>query len=124
MRESHVLVLPFPDSRLLPNRKVDRWTKGSATKESRTEAHWLAREQIGLRVSPIEKCRMTYIFYPKSKKVADCDSLVRACKPFIDGIVDAGILTNDSWDVIVERTQRLGGIDKSNPRTEIEIVEV
>lgn len=117
------ITLPFPDSRLYPNRKSDRWTKAAITRDCRNMVAMIANDwmyQEGV-FSMVTRCKLTYTFYSKTRKIADCDSLVRACKPFIDGLVDAQLLKNDSWDVIIERTQRRGKPDRLNPRTEIEI---
>jgi hypothetical protein len=129
MRESHsfTLILPYPDSTLLPNRKIQGYVKREATRQARKAAKMIGLDLLNSHIpescylNTANCCSMTIIWYPKTKKIADADSLLRASKPFFDGIVDAGILPNDSWDVIVERTLRRGKPDKDNPRIEIEI---
>ena len=122
------LVLPYPPSELLPNRKTDRWTKAKVTRASRQEAALIAFDylnqigrgrRIALPCPLIGRCSMTITWYPRTQKIADCDSLMRASKPFFDGLKDGWIIKDDSWDVIVERTLRRGPPDKDNPRTEI-----
>lgn len=131
-----LIVLPFPDSRLLPNHKLDRWTKAEATREARyaskmMSADYLNQQEITWRHDPArfyyefpkDECRLSITWYPPTRKVADWDSMARATKPIIDGLVDAGILAGDGWDVIKGVCVQLGPPDKANPRTEIEIVE-
>ena len=41
----------------------------------------------------------------------------------LDGLVEAGIIKDDNYDVIKEYTT-IGSYDKNNPRVEIEIEEI
>jgi hypothetical protein len=44
---------------------------------------------------PIECSTLEIIFTLSSKRVRDLDGLLGACKPWIDGLVDAGVLLKD-----------------------------
>lgn len=126
------LILPWPDSRLLPNRKLDRWTKAQATRESRQTAWAIATDfKHGISDScprqdrgTVSACELAFTWYPRNGKVPDWVSLARATKPLEDGLVDAGILLDDDWKCVRGVYLRLGPPDKDNPRTEIEIQEV
>ncbi len=125
------LTLPWIDSRLLPNRKLHWTVKRRATSEARETAWAIATDwKHGIDGRPCEKrihtplkgCTAVVTFHPPDRRRRDLDNLLRACKPFWDGIVDAGILEDDSCVQLI--SVRRGELDKANPRTEIEIEEV
>ena len=114
------LTLPWPDSRLLPNRKLHWALKATAARNARTTAWAIA---YGADWShQISACMARVTFYPPDKRRRDLDNLLRACKPYWDGMVDAGLLVDDSC--IKEISVRMGEPDKTNPRVEISLKEV
>ena len=66
------------------------------------------------------KCKIKVTYYFKDRRRHDPSNYD---KMLLDGLVLAGIITDDSYDVIKEFTT-IGKYDKDNPRTEIEILEV
>ena len=42
-----------------------------------------------------ENAVLSFDFYSSDKRVRDLDGMISACKPWIDGIVDSGIIIND-----------------------------
>lgn len=68
---------------------------------------------------PIEKAKVTITYYFPDRRRHDPDNY--AGKMILDGLTNAGIIKDDSFDCI-ELVLR-GGYDKKNPRTEIEIQE-
>lgn len=130
MKESLLLVLPYPDSRLLPNRKGHWATKAEATRLSRGASCVMAAKQVRemwpddpakytYYAQNIDACHMTITWYPKQHRYPDFDSLLRATKPIIDGLVDAHVLADDSHKVIRRMVLSRGKPDKKNPRTEV-----
>lgn len=67
-----------------------------------------------------KKCKMTIIYYFKDRRRHDPSNYD---KMLLDGLIEANIITDDSYDVIQEFTT-IGKYDKINPRTEIYIEEV
>jgi crossover junction endodeoxyribonuclease RusA len=67
---------------------------------------------------PLSKARVTLNYYFKSKRRTDPDN--NTGKFLLDGLVESGILVDDSFDHI-ELNIRKGGVDKHNPRVEIMI---
>lgn len=131
-----ILILPYPDSRLLPNRRGQNrkghWAAhGEVTAIARNAAKMIGLDvkntyqawRPGRYLQPLSRCRLSITWYPKNLQVADYDSMLIACKPFIDGLRDAGLLVNDSPRQIKGVTLSYGAPDKENPRTEIEITE-
>ena len=47
--------------------------------------------------------------------------LSNAAEGVMDTLVEAGILSDDCWQVVPKLTIEAGGVDKKNPRSEIEI---
>lgn len=49
------------------------------------------------QIKPIKNCELRFIFYFKDKKRRDIDNYSATVKMVIDGLVHAGILTDDSF---------------------------
>jgi crossover junction endodeoxyribonuclease RusA len=112
------LTLPWPDSRLLPNRKLHWAIKGRASRQAR----WIAWAEAFKKTHPrIKSCTAVVTFHPPDKRRRDLDNLLRACKPYWDGMVDAGLLVDDSC--IREISVRMAEPSKDS-RVEIELTEV
>lgn len=64
----------------------------------------------------IESCVLT--FYPDTKRKSD---LSNKAESVMDLLVDCGVLADDNWFVVPQLMLGLGGVDKKDPRVEIEI---
>jgi hypothetical protein len=96
--------LEFPElpySELYPNAlRSLHWAK-------RNEIEGIAREEACLEAKkkwkkqkPMELAEVEYMFYLPNYRARDPDGLISACKPWIDGAVDAGIITKDDiWHI-------------------------
>lgn len=70
--------------------------------------------------SRIEKCiKVSLTFFSPDKRKYD---LSNKTESVMDTLVDAGILEDDNYNVVPELILKHGGLDKENPRCEIEIV--
>lgn len=49
---------------------------------------------------PASRARVSVAFGVKDRRVRDLDNLIASIKPLLDGLVQAGILVDDSLDVI------------------------
>ncbi len=73
----------------------------------------------------IGKVRVTYTFYYPDSRLRDIDNSMAVISKFtLDSIVEGGILEDDNYKYVVEVRGRLGGVDKENPRCEVEIKEI
>ena len=86
------IILPFPDSALMPNRKNGKhWTATKKPKDAaKNLAFWLTKE--AMQHSPLAKrdeysLRITFMQPDKRKR--DLDNLLAACKPHLDGMCQA-----------------------------------
>jgi Holliday junction resolvase RusA-like endonuclease len=66
-----------------------------AKREAREQAGWLAKE-AGVPAQPFQKAHITITFVSGDRIRRDIDNLFAAMKPYIDGIVDAGVIADDS----------------------------
>ncbi len=84
----------LPDRHLSPNARQHHLAKAGYVKTARTEAYLLARAVMGDWVAP-ERAVISYLFTLRSRRRRDIDNLISACKPWLDGLVDAGVLVDD-----------------------------
>jgi len=119
-----IIQLPFPSSKLHAHAKGHWRGKAEATKEARTLAkltcvNALNRKDARKIEGPVS---VLYEFYVPDLRQRDEANLIQACKPYIDGIVDAGLCEGDNW----QRMNIIGVstmIDRDNPRVELHFSE-
>jgi len=121
MNKKIKLILPYPPSELLPNKKSSWRTKMRVSRNFKQLCLALLVEQDYYMSYLYMDCQVTLdiTFIPPSKKMADYDSLFRALKPGIDAIVDASIIKDDSPKYIKKVTLQMGKPDKEHPHTEV-----
>ena len=117
---SITLTFPFPDmSRASIHGNGSRQAKAKQIKEVRAIARHASLDQ-GDGFVRLEVANIRYWIFMPNKIKRDAANMVQACKPIIDGIVDAKILAGDSWDVL-----KIAGVhvevDRVNPRVEIQL---
>ncbi len=96
----------LPPSELYPNKlRSIHWSKrAEVEREARERANYIA---FGIRCEtgankPPDKARITYKFIVKDKRIRDLEGMLSACKPWVDGIVDAGVLVSDDcWHLSI-----------------------
>ena len=73
----------------------------------------------------LDKIYLTYIVYPKDKRLFDLDNVTSIhAKFFQDALVECGCIEQDNYLYIIGSETLFGEIDKLNPRCEIIITEV
>jgi crossover junction endodeoxyribonuclease RusA len=87
--------LAFPPAALSPNAREHWSTKAGAAREYRFACKVDALNVRGARPAGVHTL-MTITFILKDKRRRDFDNLIAAFKPGLDGLVDAGILEDDS----------------------------
>jgi len=119
--ESVTLVLPLPDKKLSPNKpcgsRGSRLAKARITKRYRQTA-WAIALNERVATGPWGRAQATLVFYWPDRRCRDIRNAEAAMKAAYDGIVDAGILTNDSYDVLTHQPTRFE-LDRVHPRVEI-----
>lgn len=88
------------------------------------EVVWLETLAQNIKPSkPIKKAKVTYTFFFANNRRHDPTNAYGCVKWLEDGLVYAGVLEDDSFDHVKNDVEK-GGVDKINPRVEIEIVEL
>lgn len=84
-----VLVLPFPNSVLMPNKSQGKhWTvTRPARNKAKSDAFYLAK-QAGWQGRDVSGC-LKITFYCPDKRKRDTDNLLAAMKPALDGVAQA-----------------------------------
>ena len=90
------IVLPFPDSNLIPNRaRREHWhVKAEYAKTARGTAKYEAYNAANShgtlpQFKPQERIPLRMEFHPPDLRARDLDNLLAAMKPSIDGVCDA-----------------------------------
>jgi crossover junction endodeoxyribonuclease RusA len=111
------ITLPLPRKELNEHNKGHWRAKTKAVRELRELAHV---EAIAAGAPRMYHGRIYYRFYWPDNRRRDEANAIQMLKPAVDGIVDAGVVHDDSWQYL-----GVGGvtseIDRENPRVEITI---
>lgn len=86
-----IVRLPFPDKSLMPNRKNGRhWTTTQAIKTAQHDAAFYAtRQAMQGWMPPNGNMALSLLYLTPDKRHRDCDNMLAASKPMIDGIAKA-----------------------------------
>jgi len=88
-------------------------------KEYTEEVAWLAKQA---RLPKFEKAYLVITWYEPDHR-RDPDNIMAGQKFILDGLVQAGVLPNDSQKYVRGIVHRFK-VDRKNPRVEVEIVDV
>ncbi len=94
MRTLKITLEHLPSSTLNPNARKHWAEVACATSDAREEAGWLAKEQWH-DDKPMMHAMISYEFTVRVDRARDEDNLIAACKPFQDGLIDAGVIFFD-----------------------------
>lgn len=111
----------WPDKALFPNRAGNtlHWAQRSALRaEARSEAFFLTGQALykyrqkteDWLDHPYPKASIVILITAKDKRKRDLDGFLTACKPWLDGIVDAGVLVDDNYFCVPQITIRFEGV--------------
>lgn len=119
--DSLTITLPLPDPTLNGHAKGHWRAKRGPTRLAKEAAQLAAIAALGGRQSPNwPRAVLSIAVYYADNARRDVLNTVNALKAAIDGIVDAGILADDRWQVM-----RIGAIDadidRENPRVELTV---
>jgi Holliday junction resolvase RusA-like endonuclease len=69
--------------------------------------------------------RIKYTYYAKMNNNPDLDNFVGTVKKFFqDALSESGLIPDDNVKYIIANSEYYGGIDRDNPRVEVEVIEV
>jgi hypothetical protein len=119
-----IITLPLPHRRLSPNNKPG--TRGGRMAMHRAASN--ARRTAGVIAmaaareagysTPWSRARATATFYWRDARRRDIRNAEHSLKAYYDGIVDAGIITDDCYGVLSHGPTDFA-VDKVNPRVVI-----
>jgi len=124
--ETVTLVLPLPSGLLSPNYTVGslggRFAKSGATKKYRRAAKQAVHDEQ-IETMPWPKVTVKATFYFRQKRRRDPDNATGSLKAVYDGIVDAGLVSDDDYEHMT-RLPPIFAIDRECPRVELIIERV
>ena len=85
----------LPHSDLSPNKRLHYMKVYQAKRDAKDEAMLLVLAQ-GRPEKAHQKAHITITWVAKDKRRRDLDNRLAACKPTIDGLVEVGLLADDS----------------------------
>ncbi|MFM1964922.1 MAG: phage Tortellini [Actinomycetota bacterium] len=97
MTESWTIRLPYSTPPLTLNGRQHWATKARGVKEVRGTTATLARV---LQIPACESIHVQLHYVPRDGRRRDADNLVGTLKPCIDGLVDAGVVPDDSPEYV------------------------
>lgn len=108
------------------NHSSNYWyARAEASKKCRHQAMLLGMQYTNSRpdFETIHHCEIEEVFVIGTRRKIDIEGLMGACKPYIDGIKDAGIIWDDDWQHVRRLTGRVI-YQRNVERTEINIKQV
>lgn len=102
-------------------RDNELWKAAASTIAGVERAKW--EQQHGLRWRPIRRCDVLVRFVVKDRRARDWDNLIGSIKPELDGVVDAGVILDDS-NRVIRRVSFEIVYEKGDTATEFEIAEI
>ena len=110
----------LPDSDLSPNKRLHHMQLYRVKRDAKFESAARVLEQ-GRPATPYKRAHITITWIAKDKRRRDPDNLFASCKSYVDGLVTAGLIEDDSA-MHVSYTLRYERGDKNN--TVIEVKEI
>jgi len=111
----------LPDSNLSPNKRLHYMNLYKAKAAAKMDAVMLVLAQ-GKPAQPYTKAHITVTWIAKDKRRRDIDNLFSSMKAYIDGLVEAGLLADDSAEAVSYSLRYERGT-RDNTIIEIEEIE-
>lgn len=117
-KESLTIVIPLPTKVLSPNFTVGGLGGRFMVAASRKRFRRLTKEAIDaeeIETLPWKKVKVMPVLYYKTNRRRDIDNAMGSLKSVYDGIVDAGVVPDDTQEYM-RREELLCDVDKDCPR--------
>jgi crossover junction endodeoxyribonuclease RusA len=86
------------------------WSKRSGRTKAIRTAAWLLTRDAG--VPHLARAYVVAEYRPPNRRTRDVHNLYPSAKAAVDGVVDAGVLTDDSDAYLIGPDMRLGAVEK------------
>ena len=85
------ITLPWPDKRLSPNKRLNRWVMREAAEEARQvgKINALTSPTAPPKLMLFRDQNVTYVLHPPTKRRMDDDNAIAMLKHYRDGVADA-----------------------------------
>lgn len=117
MTDSWTIRLPYTTPPLTLNGRMHWATKARITREVRGYVAGMAI----YRKPNQQPIHVTLVYVPRDSRRRDRDNLVATLKPCIDGLVDAGIVPDDTPDFVSWEPPVIAEPDPKDPHLRLEI---
>jgi len=98
MESSQFSIATTLDPRLHAHTSGGKFSKTTPTKQAREIAKLLA---IQAGAKPIRgPVVVDYRFTVPDRRRRDLANMLQSCKPYVDGVVDSGLIAGDHWEVM------------------------
>ena len=87
----------WPNPPLTANQRMHHMMLANITRQIRTAAAWTAK-----RIPALGRCDVTLTWHVTDHRRRDADNIVPTLKALCDGLVDAGVVTDDTPDLMVK----------------------
>ncbi len=114
------LSLPLPPRVVSPNGRAHWAAKARAVKAMRYRAAAETLAARGGRVKSWPTATVQVTYYHRDRRRRDGDNALAACKAYMDGLADAGLVADD---VSLTYLPVQFEVDKANPRVELTIAQ-
>lgn len=96
--DTHELVFDYARPPLTANQRLHWRERADRTAGVRTSARLLAR-----RIPYLGRCEVSLVWVVTDRRRRDADNIVPTMKAMCDGLVDAGVVSDDTPDLMVKR---------------------
>ncbi len=96
---SWTLGLPYRRPPISANHRMHHRDLAKVVAHVRQDGGWLAR---AAKVPPLARCAVSLHWAPLDRRRRDADNLVPTLKALCDGLVDAGVVRDDTPDLMVK----------------------
>lgn len=100
--------LPISGHPITLNQRMHWANKAHETKRIRTEV-WARARAAGIP-NLDGRCEVQLVYRPPDKRRRDSDNLAPTFKAAVDGLVDAGVLSDDTDDLVTRLHPKLGPV--------------
>lgn len=97
-------MLPYRRPPLTENSRMHHMAEYRIRQRVKHETRLLARHY---KVPHLDAALIELVWYPGSNRRADADNIAPTLKPCIDGLVAAGVLTDDNAGIVLRTSQRV-----------------
>ena len=116
---TYVLDLPYERPPLTANQRMHWAKKARIVSEVRRTAAWLARSQHLPR--GVEHALISLVWVPSTQRRRDPSNLMPTQKAIVDGLVDYGLVPDDTPDYVTEVMPRIAAVQRGKRRSRLRL---